>query len=294
MHSIITDDQTKILLHFYNKLKNDAKNEKIKLINGSLFLTILKIPNNKISKLLISATLPEGVFYNHELSELLKDGYICETENLDNNLGYIITAMGLWAIENNLQLIDHEKFLNFIQEDKFPSINSDYSVNDIQKIILTSMIAIRNFSLGTPMDLNEETFRNNWVNIFDQTAEFLKALNYINNKAWSSRNTGAEHPINYVMRRAQSLPQKTRHLYKPEGNYKYYLNIINKPSQNLKFLFSIIFPSITSQNELDEIYSFLCKIAYDKSKLVRDNFEFINPEWDTLIQESLDEFYYAI
>ncbi len=97
------------------------------------------------------------------------------------------------------------------------------------------------------------------------------------------------------MRRAQDLPQKTKHVFEFAGNSRYYLDMNSTGKEQkikLIFLFSIIYSKIESKADIKNIHSFLCKSAYDKGKNVRESFEYIDHEWDTIIEESLNDFYY--
>ncbi len=48
----LNEKLTNELKHFYNKLIKVASGAKIKLIKDSIFITIIKLPTNKISKLM--------------------------------------------------------------------------------------------------------------------------------------------------------------------------------------------------------------------------------------------------
>lgn len=283
------------LKHFYNKLDNVLTVEKIKLIKESIFITLVKIPPNKISILLSNAALSDRAFYDADLRDLLKDGYICEVNDIEKKHDYSITALGIWTIETQMKRVDISKLIYFFQDTKFSSGVSEKPLSEIEKIILTSMVAMRNFSQDAAMDLNEKNKSDYWIDIFTETAEYLSSKGYIGKSDWMPSRAGNEHPINYVMRRAQDLPQKTKHIYVTAGNNKYYLDMITtieKPKIKLKFLFSIIYGKVESKANIKNVHSFLCKAAYDQGKNVRESFEYINPDWDSIIEDALNDFYY--
>jgi hypothetical protein len=283
------------LLHFYNKLTNVMIGEKIKLIKESLFITLLKMPPNRISKLLSDAALSDKAFYDTDLKELMKGGYIIEASDIEKKHGYVITAMGIWTIETQMKKVDLSQVIQFIQETKFSSGVGEKPLDDKEKIILTSMIAIRNFSLDAAMDLNEKNKSDYWIEIVNETAKFLKQNGYISKSNWEPSQAGNEHPINNVMRRAQDLPQKTKHIYDSAGSYRYYLDIDKTGEESktkLKFLFSILLTKVESKADIKTIHSYLCKSAYDHGKNVRESFEYIDPSWDSIIEDALDDFYY--
>jgi hypothetical protein len=283
------------LKHFYNRLFNIFTSEKIKLIKGSLFITLIKMPPNRISKLLSDSALSNRAFYDADIRELMRDGYICESNDIEKKHEYIITALGIWTIETQMKKVDIAQLIGFFQDTKFSSGVSEKRLTDIEKIILTSMIAMRNFSLETAMDLNDKSKSDYWIEIFNDTAEYLKSRGCIGKSAWMPSRAGNEHPINNVMRRAQDLPQKTKLIYIAARNNRYHLDMVatgEEPRIKLKFLFLIIIGKVESKADIKNTHSFLCKSAYDKGKNVREGFEYIDPEWDSIIEDALDDFYY--
>ena len=283
------------LRHFYNKLDNVLTGEKVKLIKESIFITLIKMPPNRITKLLADAALSDKAFYDADLRELMKGGYISESSDIEKIHQYLITALGIWTIETQMKKVDLPQVLQFFQETKFSSGVSDKPLDDKEKIILTSMIAIRNFSLSAAMDLNDKSKSDSWTEIVNETAKFLQMNGFIGKLNWIPSQAGNEHPVNYAMRRAQDLPQKSKHIYDSTGGNRYYLEINAKgeePKTKLKFLFSIILGKVKSKADIKNIHTFLCNLAYDKGKNVRESFEYIDPKWDSIIEDALDDFYY--
>jgi hypothetical protein len=283
------------LEHFYNKLSKKILSKRVKLIKGSIFLTLIKMTKTRVSELLSESALPDSAFRQSDLKSLILQEYIYESEDIDKKHQYIITALGLWTIEARMKKLEISQLINFFQETKFGSEVSEKPLTDMEKIILTSLIALRNFSPKVPMDLNDKIKREYWIEIFDRSAKYLKYNKLISKEKWGPTNTGNEHSINYVMRRANDLPQKTKHLYRIEGNNTYYLDLLDtaeKSKGKLEFLFSIIFDQVESREELRDILSFLSQLAYDRGKNVRESFEYIDQEWDSIIRDALDDFYY--
>jgi len=283
------------LKHFYNKLSSKMLNERIKILKGSIFLTLIKMTKTRVSEILSESALPGSAFVSTDLKELIQKEYILESEDINKKQQYIITAFGLWVIEYQMKKLEVLYLLQYFQESKFGSSTSLRPLNDLEKTILMSLLALRNFSHEVPMDLNDEIKRNYWIEIFNNSSEFLKNKNYLSKDKWIPTKSGNEHVINYVMRRANDLPQKTKHLYKIVGNNTYYLDLLNsveKSKAKLEFLFSIIFGHVESREDLKDILSFLSQLAYDRGKNVRESFEYIDQEWDSIIRDALDDFYY--
>lgn len=290
----LDDSIENVLRHFYNKLDSVITTEKIRLYKKSIFLTLIKIPTNKTTKLLSDAAISNKYFRESVLQSLLQDGFIREISDIEMRHKYCITALGIWAIETQTSKVDLISLINFFQETKYTSGESNKPLADVEKIILLSLIAIRNFSVNSAMDLNENKKRDYWIEIFSNVADYLYGKGCIKKSKWQPSNAGNEPPVNFVMRRSRDLPQKTKHIFVFVGNSKYYLDIENEERRNiiLKFLFSIIFGKIESKTALNEIHSFLCKMAYDQGKNVRENFDFINDAWDSILKEALDDLFY--
>src|SRR5687767_7025811 len=97
------------------------------------------------------------------------------------------------------------------------------------------------------------------------------------------------------MRHANDLPQKTTHIYENLGSNKYFLDVDNEsiaPQRQLLSLFRLILGKIESKDQIDQIYSFCCDLAYSKSKNVNESLEYLDPKWDTILKEALKDLYY--
>jgi hypothetical protein len=191
--------------------------------------------------------------------------------------------------------MDINRLLDYFQETKLSFKVTNKPLKDIEKTILFAMIAIRNFSAALPMDLNTPSFGDYWIEIFDMCTNYLHKIEAVSKEQWNTFRPGNEHPISYVMRRANDLPQKTIHIYQTLGNHKYFLDVHHgdtPPQKQLLFLYKLILGSVETKELIKDIHSFCCDVAYDKSKNVKETFEFINPEWDTILEEALTKLYY--
>ena len=228
-----------------------------------------------------------------DLESLAHNGYIRSLDELGKPYEYAITVAGIWCVELNKNEMDINRLLNYFQVTKLSFKVSSKPLQDIEKTILFAMIGIRNFSSAHPMDINNPSLREYWAEIFDMCAKYLRELKVVSKEKWNIFHPGNEHPISYVMRRRKDLPQKTFHIYQSLGNYKYFLDVDNgDPQKQLFFLYKLIFGRAETKDLIKDIYSFCCDVAYDKSKNVRETFEYINPEWDTILEEAINKFYY--
>lgn len=291
----LTEKMSSELKHFYNKLEKVLVSEKVKFIEQSIFITFVKLPQNKITKFLLDASLSEKSFSDADITKLLNSGYINKTNDIEKSAYYTITAKGIWTVESHLDKVNIDKLLNYFQYSKFNSGVSEKPLTDIEKIILYSMLAMRNFSADYAMDINIKSKSDCWIEIFNISSTHLNSLKLIGKLDWFPSKSGNEHPVNHVMRRSQELPQKTRHIYVASGDYRYFLDIDNGTSESklrLKFVFQLIYGKIDNRSDVRNEHIFLSNLAYDYGKNVRESFEYINPEWDTVLKEALEDFYY--
>jgi hypothetical protein len=284
-----------VLNHFYNRFKNRVIDSQIRIEQNSLLLTVIKLPVNQLSRLLIDSALSNITFSKEELVSLDYKGCIRSLDELGKPHDYVITAAGIWFVEFDKNQLDINRLVSYLQETKLSFKVSSKPLKNIEKTILFAMIAIRNFSFVSPMDINNESFRDDWIEIFDLCTKYLYKNEFVSKEKWNTFHPGNEHAITHVMRRANDLPQKTIHVYQPIGNNRYALDVDNadaSPEKQLFFLFKLIFGKIATNEQVENIYSFCCDMAYDKSKQVRESFEYINPEWDTILKDALRRLYY--
>jgi hypothetical protein len=286
------------LMHFYTSFRNKIIASQIKIENKSVLLTVIKLPVNELSRLLADSTLGNTSLSQREIDLLVYKGCIRALDELGKPHEYAITIAGIWYAESNNNEMDINRLLSYFQETKLSFKVSSKPLKDIEKNILFAMITIRNFSKTVPMDINTSLFRDSWIQIFDICNQFLHKIGVVSKENWNSFHPGNEHSISYVMRRANDLPQKTINIYQYQtpGNNKYFLDVDNQkiPAQKrLMFLCKLILGSIETNELVDSVHSFCCDVAYAKSKMVRESFEYINPDWDTILKDALRNLYYG-
>lgn len=294
MRTSLNDSYLLDLIHFYNKVEKVIDDERIRIIKGSIFITLIKLPVNRVSKVLKESALSTQAFLESNLRELLTLGYICESNEVGQDT-FNITALGIWTVETQKNKIEVMKLISFFQETKFSKDVSNRPLTDQEKIILLSMVAIRNFDSKSAMNLQDRKRNDYWIVIFNQISSHLFEKRLIRSNEWIPNQAGVEHPVSYILRRAQDLPQKTRHIYQNERDYRYYLNIcqdVENANGKLRTLISLIYKQIASKKEIKEILSFLNDIAYNQGAIVSESLEYINPDWDSILEEALLDFYF--
>jgi hypothetical protein len=282
-----------ILNRFYNKLYNKVFSESKKGHSSSVLITLLGMRSNNASKLLNDASVRPSIDDRELFRELEGKKLIRQSDNSTEE--YVLTAFGLWKIEKSTKNLTEEDLISYFQSTKnFTPTFSDKGLNDKEKLIVLSLIASRVFSASSQMDLNKENTRNYWLDIFKSTSDFLRnhGLIKMDDKCFSKQ--GNEHPIPYLMFRANELPKRTRQIFCFTGSRQYYLSILEENElsvSKLKFLFKLVFSDITDLGHLETIMSFCRDLAYEKGKFVSNNFMFIDAKTDAVIKEALQQLY---
>lgn len=286
-----------MLYQFYKNLKQNVLNYKNNLIEDSVLLTLLNTSSNKMSELLHEASIDSLIIDDGVLNTLVENNLVRRSDFFGQFQSYVITAFGIWNVEKEENIIDISKFLKYIQDDKFSSKVSKQKLNDKEKIVLFSLISMRNFSSDVAMDLNRKATLDYWTDVLDDCNSYLFEMNVTSKESWKSNSSGNEHPVSYLMRRANKLPQKSRHIYQASGNKRYYLDIVSvegNSKKKLAFVFGLIFDEIRSLEMVCSIHNFLCDLANDKGKYVRKSLDNINSEWDDIIEDALKSYYHEV
>lgn len=281
-----------ILEKFYKKLHDNVIREKKSLEHNSVLFTLIGVSSNTASKLLNDSSIAALAFPKNDLIALEKTGYIHVSETQPDY--YILTALGIWHVEKHQKDLSEESIIKYFQYKYFTFFKGKKELKDTEKIILLSMIGVRNLSINSLMDINKKSVQDYWLNIFRESYNFLLSHNFIKKEEISFEKQGNEHPVSYAMRRADSLPKKTNHIYCKTGNKQYYLKLVesNQLSKSkLKYLFKLIFGKIDEFSLIDDIKEFCNNIAYERSKFVMDNFNFVESKCDEIIKSALKDLY---
>ena len=289
-----TPKEFEVLQHFYLKLKGTVLSQGNTLEKESLFLTLIKMSLNKTSKMLAESTISRFSFETDIIKSLSSKQLIRLFDDFENTNEYMITAFGIWQIESIEKEWSIGSLIQYFQETKFIFKIKHKPLKDIEKIPLFAMMVMRTYSNSVPMDINEKLISDAWINIFDSCANFLHEKMIIKKSKWNTSRRGNEHPISYVMRRSNELPQKSRHIYCNLGHNMYFLDIDNEErDKNLLFLMKLMFGKIDSDSK-EEIYSFMTDLAYDQSKNIGGNNQYVSPEWDQYLEDRLYDCYLDI
>ena len=279
----------------YDKLRNMLISEK-KLYGKSVFLSFLnKISANNRDELIQKSSVPKHELKLEVFDELLTKEFIRLSGNNNKINHYILTAKGIWFIEEASQRIKINDLLEFIDNKYFISKASRKELSGMDKIVLLSMIATRVFSNDNPMDLNDSHNLADWQEILLKALDFLSKWKLVEKtsefKKQLTTQKGNEHPIRSLMRHRNDMPQITHQIYRYTGYRGYYLQVDLDNDEGLKkltHLFSLFVKNKFTYELLQEFKEFCEKIANDYAyKVVKDT-SILKPQYTIRVEESIN------
>lgn len=299
MNHLENKNSRKYLEALYDSLIISIQEIGKKIIEGSALFTIMKMYSNDVYNVMLKSSIEISDSVMSDLEPLKQNGYIKLSELSSSRDNYIITAKGIYFVESNRYDFDIHKILNYIQQDKMDFKIAKKPLTDKEKVIMTSLIALRAFDKKTPMDLNEENKTQKWEEIIkNEILPFIDKRKIIEAKNVFSQNVGHENPISYLMRRANDLPKKTSNIFTSLNNNQYYLEIEISDKytseKQIAYLLSKIFQNIEDINDANDIKNYLCNVAQTQGIYVYDNIQFINFDWDKVIINAIDKLYLGL
>lgn len=289
-------DENDYLSKFYYELRNNLRREKASKSN-SILIAFLETTSTVRFELLNKSSISSNHIPNDILFSLLSKNYI---QVLGKMGMYAITAKGVWEREKNMNVIDEERLLSFINSkfftDKFPFTGEGGSdLDDKESTILFAMISARAFSENSLADLKvSETVKDKWLEILQKSFELLAKLNVLKRATKNSffDKTGNEHVASSLFRHNGYMLQKTKGIYQSKGKYQYYLDLYDGKifsTENLSYLFWKIFKGNISIEDIDLIAEY-CKATSIKESIflfkIKEHI-FSMPEYDIKLKDSL-------
>lgn len=284
------------LKRFYQKLYDTVEKNRKKLDKGSIFISFLNVKSNVRGDLLRQSAIESFQFLPDIIMYLENNGLIRETETAGQ---YVISAKGVWEIEKNNNVLNEAILLEYLDDKLFNLCKSaEKPLSERLKVVLLSMIAVRVFSIDSPLDLKKtsEKTLNAVKDTVDESYNILKSLNLISKLDTVDLygKPGNEHPVSNLLRHTDELPKVTRGIFKAPGNQKYFLDVYKNgqvSKDNLKYLFEKILGDKKLQDsELISLSDFCCKIAHEKSIYLFDdikNYIFSKSKYDDVIKDTL-------
>lgn len=277
----------------YTKLRTIVPD---KLENDSVFLTLIRKDNTPVLKLLNDAAVRSSEI-PYSIAEDLKDNGYIEDGIVEGT--FVISARGLWDIEKKKGLLSEHQLVEYFQEKKFDNKFIDSKLNDIEKVLIFSMISVRAFSEDSCVNLmgdRQENVLNGWEQIIASSADFLSAtkiINTIGDKILVKK--GNEHPVNFLFQHTDRLPKKTRFFYQSIGRQRrYFLDISesgNISKTKLTYLLTQVFEKKMDYDNIQITIDHCKCIAYDYSVSVfsSKNHNFADPECDRVIEDAITQ-----
>ncbi|MCK4477384.1 hypothetical protein KAU88_02510 [Candidatus Bathyarchaeota archaeon] len=290
----MNSEEKRYLKDFYNTLRDNIRRER-SLKSKSVLVSFLESRSASRFKLLKNSTIHSSLIPNEILMSLLSKGYIQVLSNINT---YVVTAKGVWENEQDLDIINEDKLLSYINTKYFtgkpPGSKFKNDLDDKEKTILLAMVSARAFSENSLADLKKsEMVKNKWKEILEKSYDLLYSQNQIKKSKESFFNKkGNEHVASSIFRHNNLMVQKTRGIYEYKGNYQYFLNLYENSefsTEKLSYLFWKIFKGEIDSNSVDVIVEYCNDISNKESIYLFDMKEhiFSMPIYDSLLKDNL-------
>ncbi|MDY6985637.1 MAG: hypothetical protein SVE93_04450 [Candidatus Thermoplasmatota archaeon] len=273
---------------FYTRLKDNLG----KRPEDSVLIKMLDMKSNRRMNTLQESSFKASELSQSALKDLIDEGYI----RMGFEEGsYVITAKGVWLFEKDAGIMDEEALIEAIDE-KFFCFSEDINrkLNDREKIIILAMIAARAFSQDSIADLMDKRKVEYWGKIIKESCEKLNSMGIVATKVEEiMQQKGNEHPVSNLMRHTDTLPKKTRGMYKALGNQRYYLDLYADSSlskEKLAYLFWRVFGDKFRLENRNAILEFCNRIAHEECAFIFDMNKHIfgMPEYDSFVKDAFE------
>jgi hypothetical protein len=282
-----------MLATMYDKTKAECIRQKKKIINGSVFFTLIKPSSNIRYRILNNSSTQATIIPIDILNNFLEKGFVQYT---DKGTHITLTGAGFWYVEKTMQNKNPEQLICFLDNELFKLFSETKSLDTKEKTILLTLVAARAFSPESAVDMTKsDRINNEWGKIIDSSYAFLESHNSV--EKWPREKlygkAGNEHPVSSCIRHTDSLPKKTRGIFIAPRDRTYFLNIYRDGKTHtldISFLFEIIFENKLDMAIMDHIYNFCCKISSQKSIYLFENIEkhiFATHNYDEVIKKAL-------
>lgn len=290
----VSETEKQLLFLFYNNLYKIMLGEN-KLKGDSIILSFFQLTSNVRHDLLEMASISAERIPISILKEFKRKNLVRDSDEINK---LIVSAKGIWIIENDQKKLSIENIIVFLDEKFFDVSLKDKGITDKEKAILFVMIATRTFSIESPIDLKKDDYvLDAWERIIDECSKFLGELNVIKkmNKTQLYGKKGTEHIVSNLIRHTDSLPKKIKRLYNAPGNQQYFLDLYDNNeflTDALEFLLKTIFDSMEfNYDTIEKIINFCQRIAYDEAANVHDfkKHIFALPRFDDKIRYAIEK-----
>ncbi len=291
------EEKIELLKQLHAKLKECYLRDSKEKASDSLLLALLNLKSTtRRMRILIDASIPSSSIRKDLLEELIRAELV---QFIERRKRLTFTTKGIWEIESFLNLVNNELLLRFIDKKWFNCFEKEkQSLNEKEKVILFTTLAVRAFSEESSVDLTKgQKVHDAWKEAVEETVDFL-----CDNKIISDRNLKTNlfigksgktslHPVIHCFRYSAEIPPKTNGIYIAK-NLKYFLNLYRDAKidiDELTFLFELVFENNFEVKMLQNVYEFCRSLSYEKnvSVFLVDKHIFAQPDYDDLIKVSL-------
>jgi len=252
---------------------------------GSVFIKFLKAQSNTAMDYLDNAAISFDETNPLLLNELIEGGFIRGGKEFSK---YVITAKGVWEVENILDKIDCQRLVNELDDYKY-DVKWGGKLSDIEKVALLTLISLRAFYKKTPLNRkNGDIFVENTKEIISTVTKFL--TNYNEKFNPNLKRKTRENLVDSIFARLNKLPKKTRGLYKSES-YKNWLNIYSEEvnvisEEKLGYLLWKIFGGDLSIEKQNAINNFCNEILLRHKNYIYNSDEIKNFIFSDIIHQN--------
>lgn len=288
---------SKHLMLFYEKLQNEIRlKSKVKI--ESLLKVFMNIKSNQAYELLTGSSISLNAANKSEILSLEKKGLIRISDKPDE---YVITAQGIWEIENNNHVVDEVKLLSIIDDKYFNRFYLDSTLSEKEKVILFAMLATRPFSEKSAYDLKRGDIILDKLNqLIVNTYRMLynnKIICDLSEKDLFGK-VGNEHPVSNLIRHTDMLPKKTRGIFRAIGKQKYYLDLAEEGElklESLKYLLKIIFNNDSGNTNSAVVEKYIRDANYEYAIYLYNmsTHVYASPKYDSILENEI-EMYFAL
>jgi ribosomal protein S19E (S16A) len=285
------DETIRYLNKLYESFRDNLESKK-KLHSKSALTSSLNIKNNERFRALNETARIAGKVPSDILSELRENGMV---RNTDDIASITISAKGIWFVEKKNGILDENKLLEFIDENYFNLFETGKPITEKEKVIIFGLLAARAYSQSSAVDMRkDDAVKDAWKDIMESAFQKLKEIGVVAKLEMNDLmpTEGVEHPASHLIRHTDSLPRKTRALFKASGKNKYYLDIFTDntlSSEKLAYLFWLVLGNNIDTDHVENISEYCREIAYNKSIYVfdLDDHKFSTPEYDELVRSGI-------
>jgi len=284
-------------LHKYYSRVYEYLTLKRKLKQESVLISMFHMKSNAAYDIFSNAAILSSSIPKFCYERLMSEGYI----RISDKPRYsIITCKGVWEVERTKKSLNLDSLLKSIDTKFFDVFPKNSALNDKEKIILITMIALRSFSESSALDLKKsDRVLSELQQLIVSAHRILKKYQIVSDPEDTLFGSKLnEPPVSNLIRHREQLVKKTKNIYQiaRKRQQQYYLNLSHKSKiseEDLIFLFDLIFKNRLVYDLLNDLKEFFTNTAYDKAAYFYDysTHQFAAPKYDEVINEALHKYF---